>query len=139
MKPTDDPDLIARVELETWERCATGYVDGFGALVSEAITPLLDAACVGARSRVLDVGTGPGLVAAAVRDRQATAGRPKGSVKKKLGRPKGRSVARRQSIGEGSARLLSGMRNYQSELIEVRDRLEAEISALSKAMNALGA
>lgn len=66
-------------------------------------------------------------------------GRPKGSVKKKLGRPKGRSVARRQSIGEGSARLLSGMRNYQSELIEVRDRLEAEISALSKAMNALGA
>lgn len=73
MKPTDDPDLIARVELETWERCATGYVDGFGALVSEAITPLLDAACVGARSRVLDVGTGPGLVAAAVRERQATA------------------------------------------------------------------
>ncbi len=64
-------------------------------------------------------------------------GRPKGSVKKKLGRPKGRGVATRQSMREGSARLLSGMRNYQSKLIDVRNRLEAEISALSKAMNAL--
>ncbi len=73
MKPTDDPSLITKVEHETWERCAKGYVDGFGALVSKSITPLLDAACVVAHSRVLDVGTGPGLVAAAVRDRQATA------------------------------------------------------------------
>ncbi len=73
MKPTDDPSVITKVEHETWERCATGYVDGFGALVSESITPLLDAACVVAHSRVLDVGTGPGLVAAAARDRQATA------------------------------------------------------------------
>ncbi len=47
MKPTDDPDLIAEVELETWERCAKAYVDGFGAVVSEAIMPLLDAASVG--------------------------------------------------------------------------------------------
>jgi SAM-dependent methyltransferase len=73
MKPTDDPTLITKVEHETWERCAKGYVDGFGALVSESITPLLDAACVVAHSHVLDVGTGPGLVAAAARDRQATA------------------------------------------------------------------
>ncbi len=65
------------------------------------------------------------------------AGRPKGAVKKRRGRPKGRGVARRQSMGEGSARLLSGMRVYQSRLIDVRNRLEAEISALSKAMNAL--
>ena len=65
------------------------------------------------------------------------AGRPKGAVKKNRGRPKGRSVARRQSMGEESDRLLSGMRIYQSKLFEVRDRLEAEISALSKALNAL--
>ena len=65
-------------------------------------------------------------------------GRPKGAVKKTRGRPKGRGVARRQSMGDGSARLLSGMRNYQSELIERRDRLETEISSLSEAMNALG-
>ncbi len=64
-------------------------------------------------------------------------GRPKGSVKKKLGRPKGRSVARRQSLSDGSAQLLVGMRSYRAELIAVRDRLEAEISALSEAMNAL--
>ena len=73
MKPTDDPCLISQVEHETWERCATGYVDGFGALVSESITPLLDAANVVADSRVLDIGTGPGLVAGAARDRHATA------------------------------------------------------------------
>ncbi len=53
MKPTDDPDLIAKVEHETWERCAKGYADGFGTLVSESITPLLDAACVMADSRGL--------------------------------------------------------------------------------------
>lgn len=73
MKPTDDHSLITSVERDSWERCATRYVDGFGALVSESITPLLDAAGVGADSRVLDIGTGPGLVAAAVRDRQGTA------------------------------------------------------------------
>ena len=65
------------------------------------------------------------------------AGRPKGAVKKKRGRPKDRGVARRQSMVEGSARLLSGMRIYQSKLIDARNRLEAEISALSEAMNAL--
>ena len=65
-------------------------------------------------------------------------GRPKGKVKKKRGRPKGPSVARRRSMSDESARLLAGIRDYQSELIEVRDRLEAEISALSEAMNALG-
>ncbi len=64
-------------------------------------------------------------------------GRPKGAVKKKSGRPKGRSVARRQSMSDGLARLLSGMRNYQSELIERREALEAEMSALSDAMDAL--
>ncbi len=72
MKPTDDPSLITRVEHETWERCANSYVDGFGALVCGSITPLLDAACVETDSRVLDIGTGPGIVAAAVRERQAT-------------------------------------------------------------------
>ncbi len=66
------------------------------------------------------------------------AGRPKGAVKKKRGRPKGRSVARRQSMSDGLARLLSGVRNHQSELIDRRARLEAEISALSDAMKALG-
>ena len=73
MQPTDDPTLISTIERETWERCARVYVDGFGALVTEGIEPLLDAAAVDVNSRVLDVGTGPGLVAAAAHDRQATA------------------------------------------------------------------
>jgi SAM-dependent methyltransferase len=47
-------------------------MEGFGPLVSEAIEPLLDAAKIGKGSRVLDVGTGPGVVAAAVRERGGT-------------------------------------------------------------------
>ena len=38
-------------------------------MVDEAIAPLLDTAHVSGGSRILDVGTGPGLVAAAVRER----------------------------------------------------------------------
>jgi SAM-dependent methyltransferase len=46
-------------------------MDGFGALVAEAIEPLLDEVKVGSGDRVLDVGTGPGLVAAAAAQRGA--------------------------------------------------------------------
>lgn len=61
-----DPSDVAKFEHLTWSRCAKGYVDGFGGLVSEAVAPLLDAALVTRGSRVLDVGTGPGLVAGVV-------------------------------------------------------------------------
>jgi SAM-dependent methyltransferase len=63
---TFDPEQVARFEHAVWSRCAQGYMDGFGALVREAVGPLLDAAQVTRGGRVLDVGTGPGLVAAAV-------------------------------------------------------------------------
>lgn len=66
-----DAEQVARFENETWSRCAKGYMDGFGALVTEGITPLLDAAIVSAGDRVLDVGTGPGVVAAMVAERGA--------------------------------------------------------------------
>lgn len=66
---TNDPDQVTRFEQETWQRCASTYVDGFGALVGESIPALLDAAGVTNGVRVLDIGTGPGLVAGAVRDR----------------------------------------------------------------------
>jgi ubiquinone/menaquinone biosynthesis C-methylase UbiE len=46
-------------------------MDGFGPLVSEAIEPLLDAVEVKEGSRVLDIGTGPGLVAATAKERGA--------------------------------------------------------------------
>jgi SAM-dependent methyltransferase len=62
---------VARFENATWSRCARGYVDGFGALVAEGIGPLLDRVKVTRGDRVLDVGTGPGLVAAAAAERGA--------------------------------------------------------------------
>ena len=62
---------VAQFEKETWARCAKGYLDGFGPLVGEAIAPLLDEVKVSAGERVLDVGTGPGLVAARAADRGA--------------------------------------------------------------------
>lgn len=69
MQTTFDPDKVAQYEHEVWERCAKRYVESWGALVSQAIEPLLDAADVAAGRRVLDVGSGPGLVAASVHDR----------------------------------------------------------------------
>jgi SAM-dependent methyltransferase len=64
-----DAAEVAKFEHAVWSRCAKGYADGFGALVSDAIAPLLDAGSVSQGRRVLDVGTGPGLVAAAVMTR----------------------------------------------------------------------
>jgi len=66
-----DAETVARFENDTWSRCAKGYIDGFGALVAEGVDPLLDEVKVSAGDRVLDVGTGPGLVAAVAADRGA--------------------------------------------------------------------
>jgi len=73
MQEQFDAATVARFENETWSRCATGYIEGFGALVAEAVEPLLDAVKVSGGDRVLDVGTGPGLVAAAAAERGAHA------------------------------------------------------------------
>jgi SAM-dependent methyltransferase len=48
-----------------WERAAEYYGDAFGSLTAQTIRPLLEAAGVTAGTRVLDVATGPGSVAAA--------------------------------------------------------------------------
>ena len=68
MEQLIDPEEVARFENATWSRCARGYMDGFGALAGETIQPLLDEVKVRRGNRVLDVGTGPGLVAVAVRE-----------------------------------------------------------------------
>jgi SAM-dependent methyltransferase len=65
------PAEVAKFEHDVWSRCAKRYMDGFGPVVSEAIAPLLDAVRITAGARVLDIGTGPGLVAAAIADRGA--------------------------------------------------------------------
>ncbi len=71
MQERFDAATVARFENETWSRCAKGYVDGFGALVAEGVAPLLDEVKVSGGDRVLDVGTGPGLVAAVAAERGA--------------------------------------------------------------------
>ncbi|HZD09911.1 MAG TPA: methyltransferase domain-containing protein [Candidatus Binatia bacterium] len=62
---------VAKFENETWSRCARNYVDGFGALVQEAVPALLGEVAVHAGNRVLDLGTGPGIVAAMAAERGA--------------------------------------------------------------------
>lgn len=51
-------------ERDLWAGRAGVYETGFARLTAHAIGPLLDAARIGAGSRVLDLGTGPGFVAA---------------------------------------------------------------------------
>ena len=59
-------------ELAGWQRAAEHYDDAFGSLTTQTIQPLLKAAGVTARTRVLDIATGPGGVAAAAADLGAT-------------------------------------------------------------------
>ena len=58
---------------DPWNRSAEDYADVFHGGVTQAIEPMLDAAGVVDGSRVLDVATGPGIVAAAALERGATA------------------------------------------------------------------
>lgn len=66
------PADVAAYEHATWSRCAPGYDEGFSLLTGEAVQPLLAAAGVTRGSRVLDVGTGTGIVAQAARDHGAS-------------------------------------------------------------------
>jgi len=65
MQQQIDAAEVARFENATWSRCADGYMDGFGPLVTEAVRPLLERAGVASGERILDLGTGPGVVAEA--------------------------------------------------------------------------
>lgn len=68
---TGGKDAFRAFELAGWEKVPAHYDDAFTTLTSQAAEPLLDAAGVGAGSRVLDVATGPGMVAAAAATRGA--------------------------------------------------------------------
>lgn len=59
-----DPDAFNAFEAAGWEQHAGGYDRFFGAITTGPIDALLDAAAVGPDTRVLDVATGPGYVAA---------------------------------------------------------------------------
>lgn len=65
MSTTFTAEDVAAYEHATWSRCAPTYRDGFAALTAEAVQPLLTSVRPG--TRLLDVGTGTGVVAAAAR------------------------------------------------------------------------
>lgn len=61
-----DPDVVQQFEHETWSRCADEYLDGFAGLTIPAVPLLVKAARFGAGARVLEIGSGPGHIAAAL-------------------------------------------------------------------------
>jgi SAM-dependent methyltransferase len=62
---------FAEFEKRGWDRAANPYHHHFGSLTQQSSVALLDAARVHAISKVLDVATGPGYVAASARERGA--------------------------------------------------------------------
>ncbi len=71
--PPLDPDAFNAFEAAGWEERAEGYDRFFGAITSQLVEPLLDATSIGAGTRMLDVATGPGYVAAQASERGALA------------------------------------------------------------------
>jgi ubiquinone/menaquinone biosynthesis C-methylase UbiE len=66
-------DAFEAFEASGWERKAAGYQAFFTQITNRTIDDLLDAARVGPGTRLLDVATGPGLVAGRAVERGATA------------------------------------------------------------------
>lgn len=71
-EPTVDADAFNAFEAAGWQRQSAGYDDFFGSITTRVVEPLLDAAGVTAGSRVLDVASGPGYVAARAAERGAS-------------------------------------------------------------------
>ena len=73
MSPTEiDVDAFVEFEANGYSRVAGEYDRHFGSLTPKTADALLDAAGVGRGSRVLDIGTGPGYVAARAAARGAS-------------------------------------------------------------------
>ena len=67
-----DAEAFRDFERAAHDEIAQGYRDFFAAVTGYAIEPLLDAASVSAGTRVLDVGTGPGMLASRAASRGAS-------------------------------------------------------------------
>lgn len=67
-----DPEAFRRFEHDGWERLSTGYDRHWEHVTTQAIPHLLVAADIGEGTRVLDVASGPGYVAAAAAAAGAT-------------------------------------------------------------------
>ena len=59
----EDPDAVARVERETWNRSAPSYMDSAAELTKHALPILIEACRLTPASRAIEVGCGPGHVA----------------------------------------------------------------------------
>jgi SAM-dependent methyltransferase len=70
--PPVDPDAFDAFEAAGWEESADAYERFFAAISDRVVGPLLEAASVGVGTRVLDVATGPGWVAAQAAERGAS-------------------------------------------------------------------
>jgi SAM-dependent methyltransferase len=68
---TGDPHAFHEFERSGWERASAHYDEAFGALTRQTADALLDAAEVSTGTRLLDVATGPGPIAAAAAARGA--------------------------------------------------------------------
>ncbi|MFC1419743.1 class I SAM-dependent methyltransferase [Streptacidiphilus cavernicola] len=64
MTTTWDATAFDAFERRNWTGRSEAYRSGFARMTARTVAPLLDAAGVGPGTRVLDVGTGPGVVAA---------------------------------------------------------------------------
>ena len=69
--PQIDADAFNAFEAAGWEERADGYDDLVGRVTTRLADPLLDAAHVAGGTRVLDLATGPGYVAARAAERGA--------------------------------------------------------------------
>jgi ubiquinone/menaquinone biosynthesis C-methylase UbiE len=67
-----DPDSFRQFEHSGWQNIPQQYHQAFGDLTAQSIEPLLDAAGVKKGTKILDIATGPGYVAAAAARRGAT-------------------------------------------------------------------
>ena len=70
--PRVDPDAFNAFEAAGWQSQAAGYDDFFGGITTRVIESLLDAAAVSGGTRLLDVASGPGYVAARAAGRGAS-------------------------------------------------------------------
>lgn len=59
-----DPNVIAEYERDTWNRCADNYLDTFAGITQETVSLLKEAGDIQPGTRALDIGSGPGHVAA---------------------------------------------------------------------------
>ena len=66
-----DPDAFNAFEADSWDAKAAGYDRFFGRITGRLVEHLLDAASVGEGTRMLDLASGPGYVAARGAERGA--------------------------------------------------------------------